>query len=432
MVGGCAAMGAEVSSGPVATAGAERHQAHATGGATTAELFLCIGPAASCPSTGTVNPTPPYQPMLAMQFGQTWTGTMDAYANDSSAITGTISLEDSYNGGPEQTYCTLNVAAGGTCAASVGTTMGTAVGTHVLTAVYSGDATHAGAVSAAVTIVVSQETTSESLVGTPNPAVAGQVVTLTATVGGSYAAPAGAVTFMYGGAVIGTATLVGNSSGTSATATITTSTLPVGQDTISAVYASTTDFASASATMTETITPAPTGSFTLSVTPEPATVGVGLGAALTVTVTPANGFAEDVNLSCSNLPQEAACVFGTPTIAGGSGATTLIVQTTAPHSCGTTTPYFLGDGGGGGSIFSRSNAGVAMAGLFALFLPLRRRRWLRLMIAVVAIAGAAPMTGCGNCTDLGTRPATYTIEVTGTAADSSTTVSQAVTVNVTI
>lgn len=419
------------------------YKTHATAGATTSELFLCIGPTAGCPSSGVVSPTPPYQAMLAMQFGQTWNGTMDAYANDGSAIMGTISLEDVYDGGPAQTLCTLNVAAGGTCAASVGTTVGTAVGTHVLTAVYSGDATHAGSVSAAVTIVVSQETTTAALTATPNPAVAGQPVTLTATVGGSYAAPSGTVTFLYGGAVIGTANLIAGSGGASAagftaTGTITTSTLPVGLDTITAVYASTTDFLSASATWLETITPAPAGSFTLSVTPNPASVGVGLGAQLAITVTPQNGFAQDVKLTCANLPQEATCVFGTATIAGGNGATTLLVLTTTPHSCGSSTPYFLGENGEGKVAGWLGRLGVsaafpALAGLFALFVPVRRRRWLKLLLlAMFALVGALQMTGCGNCTDLGTRPATYTIEVTGAAADSSTTTAQAVAINVTI
>jgi len=41
------------------------------------------------------------------------------------------------------------------------------------------------------------------------------------------------------------------------------------------------------------------------------------------------------------------------------------------------------------------------------------------------------MGGCGNCTDLGTRPATYTIQVMGTAAGGTPEVeSQAVTLNV--
>jgi len=54
-----------------------------------------------------------------------------------------------------------------------------------------------------------------------------------------------------------------------------------------------------------------------------------------------------------------------------------------------------------------------------LFLPFRRRRGTRgLLIALVAICGMGALTGCGTCTDLGTRPGTYTIKVIGTAADS--------------
>jgi len=406
-------------------------RAHAANAATTSELFLCIGPTTACPSTGAVSPPPSYQPMLAMQFGQTWNGTMDAYANDGSVITGTISLLDSYNGGPSQTLCTLSVAAGGTCPASVGTTVGTAVGTHVLTSVYSGDATHASSVSASVTIIVSQETTSATLTATPNPAIAGQPVTLTATIAGAYAPPSGTVTFLYAGTVIGTASLT--ASGINATAAITTSTLTVGQDTITAVYASTTNFTSATATAMETITPAPAGNFSLSVMPSAVSIGVGGSAILNVAVTPSSGFAQDVSLSCADLPPEATCTFASPTIAGGNGATSLIVQTTAPHTCGTTAPYFLGSDS---SIpLPRAPIGIAIAGFLVLWTPRWRARWLKFLIALFAITGATQLTGCGNCTDLGTRPSTYTIEVTGTATQSGTTpatASQAVKITVTI
>ncbi len=73
----------------------------------------------------------------------------------------------------------------------------------------------------------------------------------------------------------------------------------------------------------------------------------------------------------------------------------------------------------------------ALAGLIAIFVP-GRRRWLRMLVALIAVAGAMQMTGCGNCTDLGTRPATYTIQVTGTAAGSGEVQSTSVTVNVVI
>jgi len=90
----------------------------------------------------------------------------------------------------------------------------------------------------------------------------------------------------------------------------------------------------------------------------------------------------------------------------------------------------LGENSGGG--FGHGAGAIAVAGLFALFFPLRRRRWLKPLIAVVAIASVMQLTACGNCTDLGTRPATYSIEVTGTAAQGGAAASQAVKINVTI
>jgi len=61
-----------------------------------------------------------------------------------------------------------------------------------------------------------------------------------------------------------------------------------------------------------------------------------------------------------------------------------------------------------------------LAGVVLLFVPGKRRRGLKgLLIALVAVCGMAALTGCGNCTDLGTRPGSYTIRVIGTAAGAS-------------
>jgi hypothetical protein len=397
---------------------------------TTITLDLCAGPTATCPASGFVDPG--YTPAFSMSYGQGWNGTVIVTAADGLGIPGFIVLTWSYNGGPAQVICILPAQTGGTCPSSVGTTQGTSLGTNTITATYTGDAIHAPS-SSTVVITVLQDTTTASLIGTPNPATAGQPVTFTATMTGSNSPPTGPVTFTYGGSVIGTANLVAGA-GLDSTASITASTLPVGKDVITATYAGTPDFAGASASFTETITPSLDGSFLLSVSPNLVDVGVGFGTLLSVTVTPQNGFSQDVNLACHNLPPEATCLFVNPTIPGGSGAASLIVQTTAPHSCGTTTPYFLGKNGGrlipGGR--SAPFALPALAGLLAFLIPARRRRWLQLLIAFIAAVGAMQLTGCGNCTDLGTRPATYSIEVTGTAAQGGATASQAVKINVTI
>jgi len=74
----------------------------------------------------------------------------------------------------------------------------------------------------------------------------------------------------------------------------------------------------------------------------------------------------------------------------------------------------------------------ALAGLAVMFIP-GKRRWLRALVAMIVVAGATQITGCGNCTDLGTRPASYTFQVTGTAAAGPAEVeAQTITLNVVI
>jgi len=364
-----------------------------------------------------------------MYYGQYWNGVLQTTASDSSALTGTVDLNDDYNG-VTSTLCVLQVT-NSACPTSVGTTQGTSVGTNILTGTYLGDSTHAPSTSPAVTITVNPDTTSATGSGSPATSPQGQPVTLTATLTGNYAAPDGPVAFLYGSTALCSPTLVAGASGDSSTATCTTSSLPAGTDQITASYAGDMNFLPAtSAPFSETITPLIAPSFAVTATPNPVNVSVGYAAILSVTVTPLNGFAADVNLACGNLPSEATCIFTPATIAGGAGSATLIVVTTAPHSCGTTQPYFVGGNGGGRGLAPL--ALPALAGLLAIFIP-GKRRWLRALLAVLLAAGATQIIGCSTCTDLGTKPASYTFQVTGTAAAGSSEVeSQAVTLNVTI
>jgi len=172
--------------------------------------------------------------------------------------------------------------------------------------------------------------------------------------------------------------------------------------------------------------------FILTVTPVPVSVGVGRTAILLVTVRDASGFNQPVQLSCSGLPTESACSFVQSLIPAGGGLTTLYLSTAAPHACGTTTPYFLG------SVTPTGRAAILLACL--AMLPLYRRPRLRnrmltraILLSIVALCGLAALSGCGNCTDLGTRPAVYTFTVTAAAQGANAAVqSQAIQLTVTI
>jgi hypothetical protein len=214
-------------------------------------------------------------------------------------------------------------------------------------------------------------------------------------------------------------------------ATITTSALDIGNHSITAIYnGNVNTLPSNSAILNQLVTAPPAGStiFAIGVTPT-VTVGVGRSVSLEIAITPLNGFPQGVVLGCSNLPPETTCTFANPVIPPGGGSTTLLLSTTAPHSCGSTQPYFEGGVGSGPGVAPL--ALPVLAGVVAVLLP-GRRRWLRALIAIAAVAGVIQISGCGNCTDLGTRPNTYTIQVTGTAAGVTQVQTQNIVLTVTI
>jgi len=128
-----------------------------------------------------------------------------------------------------------------------------ASGTHSITVTYAGDSNFLGSTSSAASITI-QQTTTTTLIVAPNPANAGQLVTLTATVAGSSGAPTGElVTFLDGATVLGTGTLSAGG-----TATFTTPSLAAGNHSLSASYPGDASFApSTSSTVPLTVVPPP-------------------------------------------------------------------------------------------------------------------------------------------------------------------------------
>lgn len=447
-----------------------------------------------------------------ISYGESVDGYSTVSSSDGNALSGTVTFyEDTLN------ICTLSVTQTSSCPPDAGT--GFVAGSHMLTAVYSGDATHLGATSNGVPVVVLPDVTTISLSSSANPATGGQRITFTASVTGDHATPSGQVQLLDGSRLIATATL--NSSGVTA---IPITGLSKGTHPITAVYAATQDFAAAtsavvnqviqaagpeatvttlasnanpaaagqSVTFTAKVTatgqgPVPGGTvtfldgstqlgaaalnsagvaslstallaagshaisasyggnataaastssaltetvaassatgqnpFSLTVAGSPM-VTIGSAVNLLVTVAPRQGSLQPVKLSCAKLPDESACTFGTATLPANGGTTSLQISTMAPHSCETATASLRDSNG--------SLGGPVLAGLLLLLLPFRRRRPLKgLLLLAIAACGMATLSGCGNCTDLGTRPGDYTIQVIGTAtgAASSTVVNKVV------
>ncbi|MBS1800976.1 MAG: Ig-like domain repeat protein [Acidobacteria bacterium] len=282
-----------------------------------------------------------------------------------------------------------------------------APGTHAITAVYAGDANSVSSTSAEldedVTAALSASMT--MLNASTDPVAANESITFTAHVTGGTNAPTGMVAFVEGGTVLGSSML--NASGVAAWST---SSLSVGGHSIVARYAgdaSTAPSVSGVLAMTVTAVAQPSDGFTLS--ESVVTVTAGGTAVVPVKVAAGSIFAKAMSVSCSGLPDEASCLLT-------AGA--LKIRTVAPRDCATPAPY----GAAGVPLI-----GPILAGLFAFLVPQRRRALQSLLIALCAVLAMGAMTGCGtgNCTDLGSRPGTYTVTVTGSAGGFS--VSQKVT-----
>jgi hypothetical protein len=134
------------------------------------------------------------------------------------------------------------------------------------------------------------------------------------------------VTFSNGSTALGTAQL------TSGTATLTTSSLPTGTYSVTALYGGDATFGGSSSTAVGLMV------VDLTLTPAQSSLAVTRGqiAQTTLTVTPAPlaNFNPTVSFACSGLPAESTCAFKPPSVAlnGAAGTTTLTIQTTAPSA----------------------------------------------------------------------------------------------------
>ncbi len=105
-----------------------------------------------------------------------------------------------------------------------------AAGTYSITATYTGDANNGSSTSSPTSLTISLATTAIAITVTPNPALVGAAITITAKVTGNGGTPTGSVNFIANGITLNTATLAGG------TASFTTSSLAPGTYTITASY----------------------------------------------------------------------------------------------------------------------------------------------------------------------------------------------------
>jgi hypothetical protein len=239
------------------------------------------------------------------------TVTLTATVSPSTA-TGTVTFNDG-----NTALGTVTLSSG---TAALATSSLTA-GNHSLTAAYSGDGAFNGSTSAAVTVAVTagKVPTTTGLAALPNPANAGQQVTLNAIVVPITAT--GTIAFKDGIVTLGTVTLANGG------AALTTSILAVGSHTLTASYSGdSSNSASTSAPVAEVINPAANPTTTsLAAAPNPAAPGQPVTLTASVTPVSATGTVTfrdgNATLNTATLTSGAA-TFSTSILASGTHALT--------------------------------------------------------------------------------------------------------------
>jgi hypothetical protein len=176
-------------------------------------------------------------------FGQTVTvtATVSAVAPGAGVPTGAVTFKDG------TTVLGTVVLVGGHASLS---TKALAVGPHVIDATYLGSSSFNGS-TVGLHQLVNPAVTSTSVVGSPNPASHGTLVTFTTTVqvvAPGAGVPTGSVTFKDGTTVLGTVAL-----SAAGKASVSTSTLLVGTHNITASYAGAPQYKASTGSVSETI-----------------------------------------------------------------------------------------------------------------------------------------------------------------------------------
>jgi len=314
------------------------------------------------------------------------TGTVTFYDGTTSLGTGTLSSGTA-------TYSTSSLA----------------VGTHSITASYSGDASNASSTSAAMSVTITALiplVSTTTLTSSSASIASGSSVTFTAVVAppsGTTTVPTGTVTFLNGTTSLGTGTLNGTG-----TATLATTTLPVGADSITAQYGGDNVFgASTSNTVTVTIT-ALAQDFSLSISPASGTETASTPASATLSVAPINGFTGTVSFACSGQPSTVVCSFNPATLtpAGSTLSTTVSFSSSSTAS---SQP----------SADSHRASLIFVAFGFGFWLLARTRKYRHLFSGLAVLLFGLALVGVGGCGGSSKKTQTSTVTITATSGSTS-------------
>jgi hypothetical protein len=250
-----------------------------------------------------------------------------------SGTTGTVTFYDG-----SSIIGSASVNSSGDAALSISTL---SVGVHTISAVYGGSVTYSGSSATLSQTVNKANTTSTIISQSSTTSVAGQPVIV--AFGVSPIAPGS-------GTLTGTVT-VSDGVGDACTAAVgsgscSLSFASAGSKTLKAAYNGDSNFnPSTSASLNHNVTD-------FSITPSPVTQTVKAGQKTTykITLTSMNGFAGTVSLSCTGLPANTTCAFGSNSVSlvsSGTVAVNVTAQTAKTTPSGTYNSAFVGRFGSG-------------------------------------------------------------------------------------
>lgn len=305
------------------------------------------------------------------------------------------------------------------------------LGLHTLTFVYSGSLGFIASTSPPVVQLVNPQGSTTTLTVAPNPAGTGQPVALTAAVSLSNTGTAiGTITFFDGATQINQSTL-----DASGHATYTTSSLALGTHSLTAVYAGNASYGgSTSPAVSELIE---TLNFSMTLASPNVTLPTYQHTTTSITLASLGSFADNVNMSCGNLPAFVTCIFTpTPAVLASNG--------TATVSFYLDTDSILGGSVNGpihGSL-APPPASTRLALLLSPFTLLTflgfrsraRRPTLLVVAAILTLPVALLLTACGSSVIIpipAATPGTYTIPITATGASTGITHSTNLTLQIT-
>ena len=394
-----------------------------------------------CPALASI----PYGSSYVLSAGVTdssGAGTVCAPNANAGIPSGTVTLTDTFNG-------VASPLDGGTFKLnSAGYFEDQAIqlpaGVHNITAAYAGDNSYQPSTSVTDVVTVTQASTSTSIAASQTTVPTGTSVTFTATVNtisnataNSSQEPTGTVQFFLGGVAFGTPVAVAggvnpNTGFAQAIATKSTTTLPAGQNVVTAQYSGDSNYAASAVSSPPVTVTVGSAGVNLSSGCNSATIAItapGQSGSCPITAAAANGFSGTVALSYSVTAGPAGavdlptCSFAPNTIALSATSTTGNATMTCSSTAASGVAFRPTNRPANhptDRVWPLAGAAVALICSFFLLMVPTQRRWrlvpLVVLVAAFAVAGMScgGSSGSTTTTNPGTTTGLYTITVSAT------------------